>query len=423
MSQVADTHPDSLQSLNAAGKPLKIAFLSPFCLLDSASGAAQSVRTMLEQLALRGADCRALTACCFDVPPGDRLAEVLGSQGLAPDGEVKELGLKVWQGRVRGVTHQSIQFASQARLQMTPSEELTYRDVLRGWLGQIKPDVVLTFGGLLLDIEIQRCVRAAGALVGFYLANPSYGRRETFDLVDLILTNSQATADHYAAKLQLRSHPVGLFVDAAPAVAKVREPQYVTFINPLPDKGVTLFLKLVARAAIDAPDMKFLVVESRGRLGDAMRQQGLPDGLLAKVAVVPKQDNIASVFGLSKVLLMPSYWFEAAGRILIEANANGVPVLATNRGGIPETLGGAGCLLPIPERCTKDYTAAPNDEELQPWWDALLHLWRDAGHWQAMSERALSVAATQTLPAKAARLESLIRDALSTKATKENPSQ
>ena len=39
----------------------------------------------------------------------------------------------------------------------------------------------------------------------FYLANPSYGRPETFAQVDLIVTNSQATCDHYRRLLGLHA--------------------------------------------------------------------------------------------------------------------------------------------------------------------------------------------------------------------------
>lgn len=400
---------------NAGGKaPLKVAFLSPFILQDAASGAAQSIRTMLEQLAARGASCHALTACCFDVPPGPRLGEVLQAQGLRPTGLIKEVNLPVWQGLLKGVEYNAIQFSSQTRNQFSPSEEITYRDMVRIWLKQNQPDVVITYGGLLLDIEVQRCVKAAGALLVFYLANPSYARPETFSRVDLILTNSEATSAHYRRTMNLESRSAGLFVDPGRALAAKREPQFVTFINPMPEKGVTLFLKLVERAAIEAPDMQFLVIESRGRLAEALQKTGNA-ALLERIRLLPKQDNIAAVYAVTKVLLMPSFWFEAAGRILIEANANGIPVLAADGGGIPETLGDAGRLLPIPERCRQDYWAVPTDEDILPWWRELQQLWSDPVHYQAMSELALATSVKQGVAAKAERLESMLRAAASEK--------
>ena len=402
--------------IDAGGRAaLKVAFLSPFILHDAASGAAQSIRTMLEQLAARGASCHALTACCFDVPPGPRLAQVLEGQGLRLTGMIKELGMPVWQGRIKGVDYNAINFANQTRHQFSPPEEITYRDMARIWLEQHRPDVVITFGGLLLDIEIQRCARAAGALLVFYLANPSYSRPETFSRVDLIITNSEATVAHYRKTMNLACRSVGLFADPASAVAARREPQFVTFINPLPEKGASLFLKLVQRAALEAPDMRFLVVESRGRVADALAKMGLRIEALPNLKVLPKQDGLAAVYGVTKVMLMPSFWFEAAGRVLIEANANGIPVLASDGGGIPETLGGAGLLLSIPARCRSDYWAIPTDEEAEPWWRELQRLWHDQAHYDAMSKHALDVASTQGVAAKAERLEGLLREALQRK--------
>ncbi|HEX7640615.1 MAG TPA: hypothetical protein VF472_00235 [Burkholderiaceae bacterium] len=274
LDSVPDIYLDTATAGAGRKPPLKVVFLSPFILQDAASGAAQSIRTMLEQLALRGASCHALTACCFDAPPGPRLGEVLQAQGLRPTGLIQKINMPVWQGKVKGVEYNAAQFAAQSRDQFSPSQEITYRDLARHWLEENRPDVVITFGGLLLDIEIQRCARAAGALLVFYLANPSYGRPETFSRVDLVLTNSEATGAHYRKTMNLHSHNVGLFVDPARTIAAQRAPQFVTFVNPMPEKGVTMFLKLVERAAAEAPDMQFLVVESRGRIAEALQKTG-----------------------------------------------------------------------------------------------------------------------------------------------------
>lgn len=393
---------------------MKIAFLAPFNLFDAGSGAAQSVRTVLEQLAAIGAQCHAVTACCFDTPPGEAIGELLRSRGLTPTAHIAEVNVPVWQGRVRAVDYEVIQFPNQARYQLTALEEWVYRDTLRLWLAQQRPDIVLTYGGFLLDIEIQRCARAAGARVVFYLANPHYLRPETFEHVDCILANSKATQDLFRRTMELESHAVGLFVDTRDTTAAARDPQYVTFINPAPEKGVSLFVKLLQRAAAEAPDMRFLVVESRATLAAALDRMGLSRELLSQVTILPKQENIAAVYAQTAVLLVPSFWFEAAGRVLMEANANGIPVLASNGGGIPETLGGAGCLLPIPESCRQDYWASPTAAELDAWWMPLLRVWRDRGHRDELSALASAVARkqSQSLTDKAQALYALLRSML-----------
>jgi glycosyltransferase involved in cell wall biosynthesis len=47
---------------------------------------------------------------------------------------------------------------------------------------------------------------------------------------------------------------------------------------------------------------------------------------------------------------MPSLWREPLGRVTVEAIANVIPVLASDRGALPETPGDAGFVLTIPER-------------------------------------------------------------------------
>jgi len=409
MQSQQDVYIDSPKTTRA---PLKIAFIALFNLFDAGSGAAQSVRTILEQLAARGAVCDAVTACCFDVPPGDTLGAMLRARGLAASGLIEGVNIPVWQGKVSGVNYNAIALPSQSRNQFTAIEEMIYRDTISAWLAQNKPDIVLTYGGFLLENEIQRCARAAGARVVFYLANPNYTRTGTFANVDLVLANSGAVREHYLRKMQLESHVIGLFVANRSDPTRPAEPQYVTFVNPLPEKGVTLFLKLVERAAAVAPAMRFLVVESRGVLADAIKRLSIPAGILSQVTVIGKQEHLAEVYRQTAILLVPSYWFEAAGRVLVEANANGIPVLASDGGGIPETLGGAGYLLPVPDRCRADYWALPTEEEIEPWWDALHRTWADPEHRRAMSEKALAAAGSYDLAARAEKLEALLRSIL-----------
>jgi glycosyltransferase involved in cell wall biosynthesis len=56
--------------------------------------------------------------------------------------------------------------------------------------------------------------------------------------------------------------------------------------------------------------------------------------------------GMKSVYRDTRILLMPSQVEEAAGRVITEAQMNGIPVIASNLGGIPETIGDGGVLLP-----------------------------------------------------------------------------
>ena len=80
---------------------------------------------------------------------------------------------------------------------------------------------------------------------------------------------------------------------------------------------------------------------------------------------------------MSRVVLSPSLSRESLGRVPIEAMANGIPVLASNRGALPETLGDAGFVFSIPERCTSASGVVPTAQEVAPWVAVIERLWDD----------------------------------------------
>ena len=82
-------------------------------------------------------------------------------------------------------------------------------------------------------------------------------------------------------------------------------------------------------------------------------------------------------YQVSRAVLMPSLWRESLGRVAIEAMANGIPVLASDRGALPETLGDAGFVFTIPDRCTPASGVVPTAHEVAPWLAVIERLWDD----------------------------------------------
>ncbi|HZW31353.1 MAG TPA: glycosyltransferase, partial [Isosphaeraceae bacterium] len=67
---------------------------------------------------------------------------------------------------------------------------------------------------------------------------------------------------------------------------------------------------------------------------------------------------------------------------------NGIPVIGSDRGGIPETLGDCGFLLPLPESLTPASRVPPAAEEVEPWVETIIRLWDDRALYEEQSIKA-----------------------------------
>lgn len=115
----------------------------------------------------------------------------------------------------------------------------------------------------------------------------------------------------------------------------------VLFVNPTPIKGVEIMFALAAQC----PDVQFLVVES-WHLEPNWRQMCRNRAqALGNVEWQGPTDDMRPLFAQSRLLLMPSVWEESFGRTVIEAQLNGLPVLASQRGALPQTVGAGGLLV------------------------------------------------------------------------------
>ncbi len=95
---------------------------------------------------------------------------------------------------------------------------------------------------------------------------------------------------------------------------------------------------------------------------DEERLRGLADGADVRFTGLLDADALAELRTRAAVVLVPSRWEEPCPYSVLEALAAGVPVLAADRGGLPELVG-EDAVLPA-----ADQTA---------WSDALGELWRD----------------------------------------------
>ena len=68
---------------------------------------------------------------------------------------------------------------------------------------------------------------------------------------------------------------------------------------------------------------------------------------LPNVRVLETVRNIDEVLAQTRLLLMPSLWYEGFGLIVMEAMLRGMPVIASDSGGLVEAKQGTGFVIPV----------------------------------------------------------------------------
>ena len=130
-------------------------------------------------------------------------------------------------------------------------------------------------------------------------------------------------------------------------------------------KGVTVLAAALDEVMSRSPAVRALWV-GQGELAADMEAKLAASPHASRHVREPWTDDVASCFAAMDVLAFPSIRRESFGRVAAEAQACGVPVIASNDGGIPETIrdGESGVLVP------------PGD--VPAWTDAILKLANDA---------------------------------------------
>jgi surfactin synthase thioesterase subunit/glycosyltransferase involved in cell wall biosynthesis len=161
--------------------------------------------------------------------------------------------------------------------------------------------------------------------------------------------------------------------------------EFVTMANPCAVKGIAIFLAL----ADACPETAFAAAPTWGTNG----RDRAALALRPNVRLLDAVDDIGVLLARTRVLLAPSLWAEARSRIVVEAMLRGVPVLASDVGGIAEAKMGVPYLLPVNPitryRTRLDERMVPEAEvpvqNIGPWREALARLLGDRGHYEEIA--------------------------------------
>lgn len=359
------------------------------CLLDTSSGASMSVREMLIQLSKSMVDVRILGATHFD---SDRGTDVIKSYPHAHHAKPGEM-LVIRDGNL---VHNLFVTANVLRSQMTSREESAWLAKYAQMLASFRPDLVFFYGGYPLEHLIADEARVRGIPTAAYVANANYNGTRWCRDVDLILTDSEATAGMYAERFGLPLNPVGKFINQDKFISPTHTRRNVLFVNPAIEKGGAIVMRLAAMLNRSRPDIPIEVVESRGKWSDILAKVKpvLGDEVtkLSNVTVTPHVSDMRPVYGRARILLAPSLWWESAARVIAEALLNAVPCIATNRGGSAEMIGDGGVIVSLPDRYfEKPYAKIPEEAELLPFMTAIIEMYDNEASYQALVANARRV--------------------------------
>ncbi|MDQ6698782.1 MAG: glycosyltransferase family 4 protein, partial [Acidobacteriota bacterium] len=356
----------------------------------SPGGGDKSNRLLMEALAARGHQVRVVSRIeKFEPEAHDRLIRDLEWRDIRPE-----------------FRDQAVRFALHGVDVYTLTLNPQWRAYFSAHLKEFDPDVIATSTddpGLLLFDLARRVPRARLVyLVRATIAVPfgpdssmsSPAKTEMLRHADGIVGVSEYVADYVRqwGGLNATHVPISLMEPGEPEMLGRFDNPYVTMVNPCAVKGIDIFVALAERM----PNLQFAAVPTWGtnaRDLAALRQR-------PNIAVLEPVDDIDKLLRQTRVALVPSVWAEARSRIVMEAMLRGIPVIASDAGGIKEAKLGIPYLVPV--NLVTHYEPALDEnmvpvaevppQDIGPWEAALHRLTSDRMHWEEISARSRQAA-------------------------------
>ena len=226
------------------------------------SGAARSVRTIMEWLAGDGHACQVLSAARFEATPGAELGPHLTQLGIVSQRRAVTGGCGLLDYTLNGVPVTVVE--TRGHDPNAPDREearqyfLLFQDILR----QFRPDLVLTYGSHPALIGALHAAHLRGATTVRTVRAYGYEQRAWFDHADRVLTNSPYVARYYRERIGLNSTALPSPIVWRDVLCADSAPRSLTFVNPSLHKGAALFARLADMLGQSRPDIPILIVQS-----------------------------------------------------------------------------------------------------------------------------------------------------------------
>lgn len=250
-----------------------------------------------------------------------------------------------------------------------PSEALKYV------VQRERPDVILVAAGEV--VRLAHLAMETGVPVHMMLTDVEFDKHgdDFASLGDVRCTaNSHFTAKTYADRFGLSAKVILPLIQFHKYQVETSR-RYVTFINPHPLKGRDIALAI----ARQCPEIEFAFVKAWMLSAELEQELAQELASLPNVTLFEARDDMKTIYGECKILLVPSIWNEAYGRVVTEAQSNAIPAVVSARGGLPEAVGPGGVVV-------------DPDGPIEVWVDAIRRLWHDEAYYAETSATALAYA-------------------------------
>jgi glycosyltransferase involved in cell wall biosynthesis len=383
------------------------------CISDPTAGVTQSLRTIVEWLKDAGHACEVLTTARFESDVAFTIEEHLRDQGVELPAVASQHRRSRKVGGRRAADRPVVRYAVRdvpVTLLMTRhndesrpdrAEAAQFLGLFERLVDDFTPDQLIACNGHPMIFETMKRARGRGVTTAFAVRGFGYYQPEHFAHVDHAFTCSRYLTDVYRDKVRLVSTPIEPPIDWSTVVAPAESRAFVTFVHPAPHKGLLLFARLADMLGSRRPDIPILVVQS-GRSGGALNTiPGIDFSKYPQIMAAPAVPAPADYFALTRILLVPSVWEEPFGRVAAEAMINAIPAIVSDRGSLPDVVGGdfsaggGGRVVSMPDWLTADTRRVPAEQDVEPWFDAVCALWDDRALYHAVATRAHEIAQTR----------------------------
>lgn len=219
---------------------------------------------------------------------------------------------------------------------------------------------------------------------------PGEKRTQVIGKSRLIVTISDFVANYIESNTSFKTfvnHPPHFGKGPYPNLSNF-ESGFVLTMNPCSVKGISIFKAL----AKTYPEIPFAVIPGWGTTpSDKIELERIPN-----ITFLKNEPDLNEILKKTKILLMPTLWSEGFGMATVDAMLRGIPVIASNYGGLKEAKLNTEYSIDINPiigfKDELDENSLPiahvPDQNLDPWKNALEAIFFDKNEYEKQSQTA-----------------------------------